>query len=361
MPRKNSKKVSFEDVFESILSGNDSEVENLSSNEEVDDSDGDSSNDDNSDDNNTDNVESGENGDGADPATQLKQKKSFRWRKKDMPQSDGSFDLKEDDIEEPKSPLEYFRQFWPDEINNLIVEQTNLYSTQKTDTSINTNKKETEQLIRMHLKMCIIQLPSYKLYWSQKMRYPAIADQMPLKRMKTWTMSTSRTCRNLPKLLRDFVNICHPTVVINCSLQLVYNIGLANVVYLKNKGILACGTVRDNRLQGCPLQPNKDLNKAGRGAMDFKSDTESGIIVVKWLDNNIVHIVFNYIGVEPLGSVQRWSPKDRKRMSIQCPQLILRYNKGMGGVDKLTCSSHCTESISRPEGGTSKSFGTLST
>ena len=68
--------------------------------------------------------------------------------------------------------------------------------------------------------------------------------------------------------------------------------------------------------------------------MDFTSDTESGIIVVKWLDNNIVHIASNYIGVEPFGSVQRWSPKDKKRKSIQCPQLILRYNKGMEGVDK---------------------------
>ncbi|CAB3993352.1 Hypothetical predicted protein [Paramuricea clavata] len=164
MPRKNSK-VCFEDVFESILSRNDCEVENLSSDEEVDDtdyvasnnhdgSDGDSS-DDNSDDNDSDDVESGENGDSADPATQQKQKKTFRWRKKDMPPSDGSFDLAKDDIEEIKSPLEYFRQFWPDEINNLVVEQTNLYSTQKTGTSINTNNKETEQLIGMHLKMGI--------------------------------------------------------------------------------------------------------------------------------------------------------------------------------------------------------------
>ncbi|CAB4007292.1 Hypothetical predicted protein [Paramuricea clavata] len=82
---------------------------------------------------------------------------------------DGSddFDSEEDDIEETKSPLEYFRQFRPDEINDLVVEQTNLYSTHKTGTSINTNIKETEQLIGMHLKMSIIQLPSYKLYWSQ--------------------------------------------------------------------------------------------------------------------------------------------------------------------------------------------------
>jgi hypothetical protein len=78
MPRKNSKNVCFEDVFESILSGNDSEVENLSSDEEVDDTDyvvpanHDGGDDDNSDDDDSDDVESGENVDSADPATQSK-------------------------------------------------------------------------------------------------------------------------------------------------------------------------------------------------------------------------------------------------------------------------------------------------
>ena len=99
--------------------------------------------------------------------------------KENLPPSDENFHLDKDNIEEIKSPLEYFRQFWPDEINDLVVEQTNLYSTQKSGTSINTTKPEMEQFIGMHLKMGLIQLPSYKLYWSQKMRYPAIADQMP--------------------------------------------------------------------------------------------------------------------------------------------------------------------------------------
>jgi hypothetical protein len=67
MPRENSK-VCFEDVFESILSGNDSEIENVSSDEEVDatdyvasdnhdGSDDDGSDDDISDDDDSDDVE----------------------------------------------------------------------------------------------------------------------------------------------------------------------------------------------------------------------------------------------------------------------------------------------------------------
>ena len=33
------------------------------------------------------------------------------------------------------------------------------------------------------------------------------------------------------------------------------------LVYLKDNGILACGTVRSNRIQRCPLKNNKELEK----------------------------------------------------------------------------------------------------
>ena len=108
---------------------------------------------------------------------------------------------------------------------------------------------------------------------------------------------------------------------------------LALLVYLKKNGISSCGTVRTNRLQGCPLLSNKELKKLGRGSLDFKSDMNSGLIVVKWMDNGPVHVASNYLGIQPLGSVQRWCPDRKQRVDIACPQLILHYNKGMGGVD----------------------------
>ena len=48
------------------------------------------------------------------------------------------------------------------------------------------------------------------------------------------------------------------------------------LIYLKSIGILACGTVRANRLQGCSLQSIREMKKAGRGATDFESDTKLG-------------------------------------------------------------------------------------
>ena len=39
--------------------------------------------------------------------------------------------------------------------------------------------------------------------------------------------------------------------------------------YLRANGILAVGTIRVNRLKGCPVDANKELQKLGRGTMDY--------------------------------------------------------------------------------------------
>ncbi|KRX25413.1 hypothetical protein T07_6386 [Trichinella nelsoni] len=41
-------------------------------------------------------------------------------------------------------------------------------------------------------------------------------------------------------------------------------------------GILSCGTTRPNRLRGCPLLSEKDLNSKGRGAYDFRTYAKKG-------------------------------------------------------------------------------------
>ena len=58
--------------------------------------------------------------------------------------------------------------------------------------------------------------------------------------------------------------------------------------FLKMKGIHAAGTIRTNRIKCCPLQANKDLEKLGRSALDYRTDSNSGLVVAKWLDNKVV-------------------------------------------------------------------------
>ena len=62
------------------------------------------------------------------------------------------------------------------------------------------------------------------------------------------------------------------------------------MLYFKKEGILAVGTIRGNRIQGCPLVGNKDIEKGNHGDLDYWVDNNSGAIIVKWLDNNVVQL-----------------------------------------------------------------------
>ena len=103
------------------------------------------------------------------------------------------------------------------------------------------------------------------------------------------------------------------------------------MLYMQKKGYLSLGTVRSNRLLGCPLTPNKELEKKGRGSYDYKVDKNSGITVVKWVDNSTVLLASNYVGVMPVKEITRWCRKVGHRKAVPCPQIVVVYNKCMGG------------------------------
>lgn len=105
-----------------------------------------------------------------------------RWRSNAPPITDHSFDgdefsLPPDDVD-TWTPLRYFQNFWNDDLNVLLAEQTNLYSVQKKGTSINTTSGEIEQFIGMQMYMSIIAFPVYRMYWANETRYNPIADIM---------------------------------------------------------------------------------------------------------------------------------------------------------------------------------------
>ena len=122
MSREKSKKVSFQDVFESILNRNDSDVEDLGSDEDIDvDSDYDGNNSDDDDSSSVDESENDDENDDDDVGGNKKEKtkgeeeNKFRWRKRDVTTTpDKVFQPEVDNIEETKTPIEYFRQFWTD-------------------------------------------------------------------------------------------------------------------------------------------------------------------------------------------------------------------------------------------------------
>ena len=88
------------------------------------------------------------------------------------------------------------------------------------------------------------------------------------------------------------------------------------MLYLKYKGILTVGNIRLHCLGGFSVFSNKELQKTGRGSSDYRTDKNSGIIVVKWVDNNVVQPVSDFVGIERMISIQRWGKKEKERYSL---------------------------------------------
>ena len=308
----------------------------------------------------------------------------YRWRHRDIPKCQSEFHFLEEQDAQEKSPLDYFKLLWTDELTNLVVEQTNLYSTQQSGNCVNTSKDEMEQFIGMHIKMGIVQLPSYVSYWSQEMRYSPVADVMPRGRFQklkkylhfvdnmTYDEAVPDKLFKIRPVLEKVRNQCllippeechsvdeqiipsktryskirqyNPKKPSKWGFKNLVRAGASGIIYdfyiyggkveqdpvmdgfenlqksaqvvarlckdlphhanhklffdnwfstislficLKRLGILACGTMRANRLQGCSLKSNKELKKSGRGSMDYMTDLNSGVIITKWTSKGV--------------------------------------------------------------------------
>ncbi|XP_070203535.1 piggyBac transposable element-derived protein 3-like [Littorina saxatilis] len=81
---------------------------------------------------------------------------------------------------------------------------------------------------------------------------------------------------------------------------------------LTSKKIGCTGTVRANRTEQCPLKSINEMKNTKRGTFDFQQAENTGVIVVRWNDNNIVNAVSNAAGVNPLQSASRCSKAEKK-------------------------------------------------
>lgn len=109
---------------------------------------------------------------------------NYKWEKEDFQNILIPNDLVFETPETVLTPLQYFEQFWDNATIEYIAEQTNIYSTLTTGSSINTSPTEIKIFIGIELLMGIVQMPSFEDYWSMNTRYSLIADVMPVKRFK---------------------------------------------------------------------------------------------------------------------------------------------------------------------------------
>ena len=87
---------------------------------------------------------------------------TYRWRQRDIPRFTRNYEeIFSPPPDEPHTPLQYFSTFFTDDIFELIVENTNLYSVQKTAKSVCTTSDELKTFISMNMIIGIVQMPRY--------------------------------------------------------------------------------------------------------------------------------------------------------------------------------------------------------
>lgn len=112
--------------------------------------------------------------------------------------------------------------------------------------------------------------------------------------------------------------------------------GLDLLAFLREKGYGGTGTIRENRIpKTCPIASKNILMKEERGYHETSIAKEDGVLVSKWVDNSVVAIASNCLGVEPQSGVKRYSQKEKRMIQVQRPHLIGEYNRKMGGVDRM--------------------------
>ncbi|KAL4101148.1 hypothetical protein QTP88_021176 [Uroleucon formosanum] len=116
-----------------------------------------------------------------------------------------------------------------------------------------------------------------------------------------------------------------------------YYTTLPLLVYLKKRNILSSGTVRRNRLKNVMLPDDSLLMKKPRGTTAHCVSKVRGvdIVAVTWKDTKIVSLLSTFAAVDPVVKVSRYDRKQKKRVEVDCPNIIKVYNRHMGGVDLL--------------------------
>jgi hypothetical protein len=102
---------------------------------------------------------------------------------------------------------------------------------------------------------------------------------------------------------------------------------------LSEKQIAGTGTVRQNRLAKIPIIKKKELEKKERGDKEVLYSEDQ--VLVGWKDNKGVYMATNKFTGESNTTCSRYSRKDKKKIQVPIPEMFIKYNGGMGGVDLL--------------------------
>ena len=98
---------------------------------------------------------------------------------------------------------------------------------------------------------------------------------------------------------------------------------------LREKGIVATGIVRLNRVENSPLKPVNEMEKLKRGSADVVLDDNANIAFARWRENKLVTVISSKYGLNPTPKTKLYIKEKKSRVDIeqaQCIQKIQRRN-----------------------------------
>ncbi|RZF47290.1 hypothetical protein LSTR_LSTR009781 [Laodelphax striatellus] len=108
---------------------------------------------------------------------------------------------------------------------------------------------------------------------------------------------------------------------------------------------------KENRIpKSCPMRHKNLLKKESRGHCESAIVKEDGVLIAKWVDNSVVAMASNCLGVEPKSQVRRYSQKEKRTIQVQRPYLFSEYNNKMACHPFPTSDRGYEEGARRTEG-----------
>lgn len=140
------------------------------------------------------------------------QSRPLIWRKRNLITSDEDLVFKGNtqmpsDVLECQSPLDFFRFVFRHSLVTKIVEESNLYSTQKqVSNPEHIDENDLYKFIGILIYNSVIHYPNRKLYWNNKFGYDLIKNTMPSKKFEKMCsiIHFNNKDKNLPNTHSDY-------------------------------------------------------------------------------------------------------------------------------------------------------------
>ncbi|CAB4067195.1 INTS4 [Lepeophtheirus salmonis] len=102
---------------------------------------------------------------------------------------------------------------------------------------------------------------------------------------------------------------------------------------LEKRGHGVTGAIRDSN--NCPFTERETFQNYNQGSLEYFLDKNRNILALRWKDGNVITIASNQHGIKPMKKIEQYSVTLKKRITLNVPFMIRRFNSHMDGVHRL--------------------------